>query len=245
MFTYPRFAKAWPIVIAVFVVGFVTFIVYFRSRLVVSDVPVTESFSTVQYLPLGDSYTIGEGLPLSENWPSQLAVRLRDSNIPVEIISQPAVTGYTTADLIREELPLLEQNIVDFVTIQIGVNDWVQKVDINEFRANLVNIVDRVQSQITDRRKVVLITIPDFSVVPQAEKYGGKVAIVKGISEFNNVIRQAAQDRDLPVVDIFLVSQRMGVDVTLLGTDRLHPSAKEYTRWVEEIFPVTLNLLRR
>lgn len=242
----PRIAKLLPILLAVFVVGFVVVIVYFRTQNVSEDdVSSGDTFTTVQYLPLGDSYTIGEGLPTSDNWPSQLTAKLQQSNVPIEIVANPAVTGYTTADLILNELPLLEQNRVDFVTIQIGVNDWVQKININEFRANLINIVDRVQTQVTNPDNVVLVTIPDFSVTPEGLKYGGKITVAKGITEFNNVIKQVASDRDLQVVDVFLLSQRMGIDSTLVGTDKLHPSAKEYARWVEEIFPVTLNLLKR
>lgn len=242
----PRIAKLLPVLLAIFVVGFVLIIVYFRSQnSTADDVSTGDEFATIQYLPLGDSYTIGTSVDAGDNWPSQLTAKLQQSNVPIEIIANPAVNGYTTADLILNELPLLEQNRVDFVTIQIGVNDWIQKVSISDFRANLVNIVDRVQSQITNKQNVVLITIPDFSVTDAGSQYGGKITITKGITEFNNVIKQVAKDRDLSVIDVFLTSQRMGIDPTLVATDGLHPSAKEYARWVDQIFPVTLNLLKR
>lgn len=242
----PRIAKLLPVFLAIAVVTFVVIVVYFRSQNTTDEgVSDSESFTTVNYLPLGDSYTIGQNVQETESWPSQLVAKLQQSNVAIEVIDNPARTGYTTADLILNELPLLEQNRVDFVTLQIGVNDWIKKVPINEFRVNLVNILDRIESEITDKKNIVLVTIPDFSVTSVGVQYGGKITIAKGIGEFNNVIKDVAKERNLPVVDIFLLSQRMGVDPTLVSSDNLHPSGKEYTRWVAELFPVTLNLLKR
>src|SRR5438876_301931 len=75
----------------------------------------------MRYLALGDSYTIGTGASDdSHAWPSIIASRLGAD------LTNPAVNGYTTLDLIREELPYLGRVEHDFVSILIGVNDLVQ-----------------------------------------------------------------------------------------------------------------------
>ena len=75
----------------------------------------------MRYLALGDSYTIGTGASdESHSWPSIIARRLNAE------LTNPSVNGYTTLDLIRDELPYLERIKPDLVSILIGVNDLVQ-----------------------------------------------------------------------------------------------------------------------
>src|SRR5512139_1367995 len=53
----------------------------------------------ISYLALGDSYTIGEGLPLEENFPNQLAKMIRAKGIEVIGPDIVAKTGWTTFEL--------------------------------------------------------------------------------------------------------------------------------------------------
>src|SRR3989475_13149091 len=96
----------------------------------------------MRYLALGDSYTIGTGASDdSHAWPSIIASRLGAD------LTNPAVNGYTTLDLIREELPYLGRMEPDFVAILIGVNDLVQGWSTEQYRDSLVNIYDAVAAR--------------------------------------------------------------------------------------------------
>jgi hypothetical protein len=53
----------------------------------------------IRFLALGDSYTIGESVPVEESWPLQLASRLRECGLPLEDPIIVARTGWTTAEL--------------------------------------------------------------------------------------------------------------------------------------------------
>ncbi len=94
--------------------------------------------SSIKYLPLGDSYTIGQSVREQERWPNQLAARLNAVGQDVQIVDNPSVTGYTTQDLIDRELPLVKELKPQFVTILIGVNDYVQGVSLQTFQKNLI-----------------------------------------------------------------------------------------------------------
>ena len=91
----------------------------------------------ITYLPLGDSYTIGQGVGESERWPNQLVARLQKDNKQITISRNLAVTGYTSQNVIDYELPLVKQIKPDFVSVQIGVNDYIQGVSATVFQNNL------------------------------------------------------------------------------------------------------------
>ena len=209
--------------------------------------PVVASFQSkppVRYLPLGDSYTICTGALEQESWPRLLTEHLNNSKIRCSLLNNPARNGFSTQDLIENELPLLKKLKPDFVTLLIGVNDWVRQVPKEEFERNLKHILDDLQKSLPDKRQILLITIPDFGVTPQGKNYGGGRDISKGIEEFNEIILREATQRKLVCVDIFELSKGMGNDRDLIAMDGLHPSAKEYAAWERLILPEVVKLLK-
>jgi len=195
-----------------------------------------------RYIALGDSYTIGEGVDPDRSWPNLLVTHLRHCGINIELVANPSVSGWTTKEVIAHELPIFEASRPTFATLLIGVNDWVQSISKREFRENLAHILDRTQATLPDRNKVLLITIPDFSVTPDGPTYARGRDIAEGIAAFNDIIKAEADLRELPVVDIFPLSQDLG-DARFIGEDNLHPSANAYIRWEKLIFPAARELL--
>jgi acyl-CoA thioesterase I len=204
-----------------------------------SNMPIKE---TIKYVPLGDSYTICTGATESESWPSILTKHLNEKSIKTELLFNPSKNGYTTQNLIDIELPKFDKSDCNFATILIGVNDWVREVSTKEFHENLNYIIDHVEKKI-GKRRIILITIPDFGVTPQGSLYGGGRNITKGIIEFNDIIKSEAVKRNILLVDIFLMTQGMKGKPELIAADGLHPSAKEYALWEKAILPAASGLL--
>jgi len=194
----------------------------------------------LRYVALGDSYTIGTGAKEEEAWPVILTRHLNEKGMAVQLVANPARNGYSTQNLIDEELPVLDTCRADFVTLLIGVNDWVRGEDKETFQKNLSLIIDHIQKK---KVKLILVTIPDFGVTPQGEAYSKGRNISKGISEFNAIIKSEAKKRKLPCVDIFQLSKKMKNDASLVAEDGLHPSAKEYAEWEKLIFLTAHKLL--
>lgn len=197
---------------------------------------VTSASNAIRYLPLGDSYTIGESVSENDRWPNQLVARLAQNGTHVDIVDNPSVTGYTTQDLIDRELPLLPKLKPDFVTILIGVNDYVQGVDAVTFSEHLDHILLTVQKQLPQPSNILLVTIPDYGKTPTGAHYGSPESSETGIKAFNAIITQAGTKYNLPVADIFAVSQKVVSDPSLIAKDGLHPSAKQYTDWTNIIY---------
>ncbi len=193
--------------------------------------------TSIRYIALGDSYTICEGARESESWPMIMSNELSAKKMPVSLVANPSRTGWTTQNLIDRELPIFDDSNADAVTLLIGVNDWVQGVDLETFRKNLKLILDHVQGKLKNKQHILLITIPDFGVTPTGKNYSGGRNISEGILEFNEVIKAEAKARSLPIVDIFEISKAMGNDSSLVAPDGLHPSANEYAIWEKMILP--------
>lgn len=200
-----------------------------------SDRPIT-------YVALGDSYTIGEGVPADERWPDRLVHHLRDDGIEIDLVANPSVTGWTTAQVLDHELLVFDAARATFATLLIGVNDWVQGVPAGTFAGNLDRIIAHVRRRLPDPSRLVLITIPDFSVTPAGGDYARGRDITAGIVSFNEIILGAADRERLPVVDIFPLSRQHTAPEDV-AADGLHPSGVAYARWEALIFPVVRGLL--
>ncbi|HLQ62283.1 MAG TPA: SGNH/GDSL hydrolase family protein [Candidatus Acidoferrales bacterium] len=192
---------------------------------------------TFRYLALGDSYTIGTGASgPAQSFPSRLARRLeRGTRVRVEV-TNPAVNGFTTEDLIRRELPLLEKLRPDLVTILIGANDVVQGRSEAAYRASLVRIYDAVADLRLPAGRVWCISVPDWSAAPAAAGFGAPAQIRRRLSQVNAIAREEADRRGFGWVDLFELS-RTGLDTPgWVAGDGLHPGDRQYLAWADHIW---------
>ena len=196
-----------------------------------------------RFISLGDSYTIGQSINSNSAWPNLLVSDLSNNGINIQLIANPSRTGFTTQDLLNKEYPVFKQLKPDFITVLIGVNDWVQGVSPEQFKKNLVFIFDSTQAELASKKNILVVTIPDFSVTPTGKQFGDASRNSKGIEQFNTIIKKEAGKRGLRVVDIFSLSQEMGKDPELVSVDGLHPSEKEYEKWEKLIYPEAYKIL--
>lgn len=180
----------------------------------------------MKYLALGDSYTIGTGASDgSRAWPSIVASRLNAE------LTNPAVNGYTTLDMIRAELPYLQRIKPEVVSILIGVNDLVQGRTPQEYRESLRTIYDAVTGP-----SVVTVSIPTWSYVPAAAEFGGAERVDRLTRLFNEIARDEAVPRGFTWVDIGLASTSGIGTEGWIASDDLHPGDAQYAAWAETIW---------
>ena len=168
--------------------------------------------TALRHLALGDSYTIGTGATSeSHNYPSILAARVSDATGASVGLTNPAVNGFTTQDLIDHELGFVSQVKPDLATILIGVNDIVQGRSAGVYIRSVAVIYDAVAALALPAGRVVAISIPNWSVVPAAAGFGDPGRLRRATDEFNGLARRAAENRGLGWVDITEVStSRLG-----------------------------------
>ena len=200
-----------------------------------------EEDGRVRFVALGDSYTIGTSVTEAERWPNQLVERVQE----LDLVANPAVNGYTSADLIRDELSQLDALRPEFVTVLIGVNDVVQGVPETTYAGNVDHILDTLRDRLSPDRLLCIAT-PDYTRTPRGAEYGDPARQREGIQRVNAILREACELRDVTfVADVFAISQRAGEDPSLVAGDGLHPSGAQYQLWVDAIAPVVRDLLDR
>ncbi len=190
------------------------------------------------YLALGDSYTLGEKVDKNARFPVQLADNLKSSGVRVKETKIIAKTGWTTGDLKKgiEQDTLRES--YDLVTLLIGVNNQYQGKDaenyLPEFRELLRKAIDIAGGK---AEKVVVLSIPDWSVTPFAESRD-RETIAGEIDAYNQVNKKISQNMGANYVNITPISRKAKESPELLAEDGLHPSGKMYAMWVDKMFPV-------
>jgi lysophospholipase L1-like esterase len=201
---------------------------------------VTVAASTLRYVALGDSYTIGTSVTEAERFPNQLLAKVPQ----LDLVANLGVNGFTSRDLIEIELPKLAALEPDVVTLLIGVNDVVQDVPVSTYEDNVVRILPELVT-LVGADHVVVVTIPDYTVTPQGGAFGDRGQQSAGIRANNALMMQLATGFGITVVDIYDISLEAGTDRSLVASDGLHPSGIQYARWVERIAPALETILAR
>ncbi len=215
-----------------------------ENKIIETGNKMIETDREIEYLALGDSYTIGESVDPSLRWPVQLVERLKKDSVYIadaEIIAQ---TGWTTDELINGIESAEPGNEYDLVSLLIGVNNQYRGRDISNFRDELVEllgIATGFAGDISDN--VIVLSIPDWGVMPFA---GGRdrEQIASEIDAFNKVVREECNNTGLQYFDITDISRQASYDNSLVAEDGLHPSGKMYSLWVDRIYSYVYELLK-
>ncbi len=200
---------------------------------------------TMNYLALGDSYTIGEGVPASGRWPVQLAQALRADGIALDDPRIIATTGWTTDELSNAIGAAEPLGRFDFVSLAIGVNNQYRGHSVEEYREQFAALLDRAIGFAGDRPdRVLVLSIPDWGVTPFAiAEAPHRDAIASDIDAFNAAARAICMQRGVAFVDITPLSRERGAHPAMLADDGLHPSAAMYREWTALALPVARGLL--
>lgn len=196
----------------------------------------------LRYVAIGDSYTIGTALTReSDRWPDRLVAAVEPPP-GLELVANLAVNGFTSRDVIDVELPRVAALRPGFASLLVGVNDVVQGVPSEMFRANAARLLDGLLDLLPADRLLTVAT-PDYTVTPQGASYGDPVVQAAGIRTANATLRDLATERGIAFVDIHDLSLRAAGDRSLVADDGLHPSGAQYALWVARIAPVVAALL--
>ena len=187
------------------------------------------------YLALGDSYTIGEQVLPTENFPNQLVGKLRAAGWQIADPEIIAKTGWTTNELQDGMARATLNPPYQLVTLLIGVNNqyrgWPMDQYQREYSALLEQAIGLAGQDLT---RVAAVSIPDWGVTPYAAGRD-RQKIAREIDAYNEMSAEICRKHGIPFIWITEGSRDASFDRELLTTDELHPSGKEYSRWAEAL----------
>ncbi|MBO9202221.1 MULTISPECIES: SGNH/GDSL hydrolase family protein [Niastella] len=202
---------------------------------------------TYSYLALGDSYTIGEGVPVYENFPYQTVQRLRKAGFALQAAEIAAKTGWTTDELQAGIDNSSFLNTYEVVSLLIGVNNQYRGRSLSEYTQQFESLLQQaIRFAGNQADRVFVLSIPDWGVTPFARNNGKNAATVaQEIDGFNAVNRSLAEKYAVHYIDITPGTRLAANDGSLLAADELHPSGKEYGLWAEKLALAIKNVLSK
>ncbi len=195
-------------------------------------IPVDTARPLKSYLALGDSYTIGSSVTAPERFPNQAAQLLAQQGLQFKLPDIVAASGWTTDYLLSTLASTSLQSNYDLVTLLIGVNNQYQRRSQAEYRIQFTELLNKSIAYAGGRKsRVFVLSIPDYSVTPFAQ-YSDTARIAREIDEFNAINKQITLSMGVAYLDITPISREARADPMLIAADGLHPSGKQYSRWV-------------
>ena len=208
-----------------------------------TSLPYKMNNHPLNYLALGDSYTIGEAVPTEQSYPVVLTDELNKHKLAVNNPTIIATTGWTTDELIDA---IAQSGIgdkkFDFVTLLIGVNDQYRGLSQDNYKIKFKQVLNTaIHFAGNNKPHVFVLSIPDWGVTPYAN--GQESVIGPQIDQFNTINKQISLAAGVNYLDITPTSRQAKSEPDLVANDGLHPSGKMYAKWVDLLEPMVLKKL--
>ena len=191
-----------------------------------------EHDNRLKYLALGDSYTIGEAIQESNNWPNLLVKSLREKKYDFAKPRIIAKTGWRTDELLSAMGALSIDDQYEMISILIGVNNQYQGKEMDVFVKELDLIISKaIKHSKKGAKGIFAFSIPDYSVMPALEGKHSE-SIAGQINDYNELYKSKCAEKGIRFYDVTEMSRGAKNNHEYQADDKLHLSAKMYEIWI-------------
>ena len=178
---------------------------------------------------LGTSLTAGYGVGEAAAFPALIRAKLDSTGLPYRVVNA-GISGETSAGGLRR-LDWSLQEPVAVLVLELGANDGLRGLPVDELRANLETIIRRTRERYPD----VVIILAGMEAPPRlGDAY---------TSRFRRVFRLLARDHDAMLVPFLL--EGVAGNASLNQEDGIHPTAAGHEVLAENIWMVLEGALRQ
>ncbi|MBC8034665.1 MAG: SGNH/GDSL hydrolase family protein [Chitinophagaceae bacterium] len=223
---------------------FILAVFVFVAAAIFSHSKNEETLKKYTYLALGDSYTIGEGVPIIQSFPYQTVQLLRRNGLHFNAPEIIAVTGWTTQELLTDGIDSnLLQSEYDFVTLLIGASNQYHGYALELYKNHFETLVKQAVALAgRNRSHVIVLSIPNGGITSLAAT-SGKEGLLSEIDTYNAINRQISSKYNVHYVDITFGAGEPARSSSSLASDGVHPLEKQYGRWAIEVSDLILQQL--
>ena len=181
--------------------------------------------ATQTIVVFGDSLSAGYGLQANESWVSLLQARLNQQKLAYNVINA-SISGETTSGGLARFNAALTEHKPSIVILELGANDGLRGLPINEMRSNLNKMILQAKPA-----KVLLI---GMKIPPN---YGQKYS--RDFSASYAILAKQHKIKHVP----FLLEGVAGKP-SLIQDDGLHPIAAAQPKLLDNVWAQLKGLLR-
>jgi lysophospholipase L1-like esterase len=156
-----------------------------------------------------------------------------------------AETGWTTSELAEQILHTQLNEVYDFVTLLIGVNNQFRGLSLKDYTDDFEFLLRKAVHLANDNPdRVIILSLPDWGRTPFAKNKDSQ-KISEEIDAFNVINKAIASNYKVHYIDITEGTRIAAEDASFIASDGLHPSAKEYEKWAEEVSEVIIASIKQ
>jgi acyl-CoA thioesterase I len=187
--------------------------------------------SVITIVALGDSLTAGFGLSRKQAWPALVGEKMRKAGYDFEIVNAGSSGDTTAGGLRRLPAILRAHKKIDIFILELGINDALRGVPIDQVRSNLQAIIDQVRARHLNVATFVAgMQLPDYS----SNDYVGA---------FGAIFAPLAEKNRATLIPFFL--EGVGGNPELNQWDRVHPNAAGQRVLTDNVWRVLEPMLRQ
>ncbi|RUR10693.1 arylesterase [Legionella sp. km772] len=174
---------------------------------------------------IGDSLSAGYGIDPQKGWVNLLADKLKDKG-QFKIINL-STSGDTTSNGLAKLPHALEQYKPDILIIELGANDGLRGLAINQIKDNLTLMLEQVK-----KTKAKILILGTYLPPNYGPAY---------LNQFNNTFKTLAEHYKIAYVPMFL--EGVAGNEKLMQNDGLHPNEEGQPLILKNIWPALIPLL--
>jgi acyl-CoA thioesterase-1 len=188
--------------------------------IVAAELAATAEMKSI--LVFGDSLSDGFMLQRSEAYPALLAEKLHAAGLNFQVTNASAAGGTTQGGL--ERLPPHLKRRIDIFILELGINDALHGLPVDQIENNLQRIIDKVKTRNPNVRIVIAgMQLPNYA----ADHY---------VSAFGKMFGDLATRNNAALVPYLL--QDVAGDPSLNLPDGIHPNAAGQKILAENVWRV-------
>ncbi len=188
--------------------------------------PSSQAAEPVKLMIFGDSLSAGYGLPKPESFTEKLTQALKRQGVNVQVMAS-SVSGDTTSGG-KARLAWALADKPDAILLELGANDGLRGIEPALSRANLEDILQRLQQSGTR------VLMAGMKAPPNLGKEYAR--------EFDRIYPELAARYNIPLYPFFL--EGVVARPAMNQADGIHPNPRGVDEIVKRILPMVVKLVR-